>query len=318
MEILNAEWCQDNITKRQTRGYKSKCPSCDGNDLWVTEDTGSAFCFECGVTYRLSNAETLLRAEDDGSVFDIDTIRLMYHTVNNYYRDALSERHRQYLYNRGIDNTAIDIFQFGYCPEGSLPLYRDDVAYESGLASRTGEPRLANRITIPYMADNAITDMRGRGDDPKYKSLLHKAYKRGAIFPFNYDRAIEKSKETGTIIITEGEIKAVLADLHGFAAVALPGMQSWRKGFMSPDKETRIIAVFDSSRDPKDNMRVSKVLYKLSKKIQNMYVGVLPLLGEDKQDIDSFLLHQKGGYDRFKRIIDGSVLYDRYVELTRV
>lgn len=318
METLNVEWCQNNLTKNQSRGYKTKCPACDGNDLWVTEDTGSAFCFECGASYRIGNTEHILQQDEyEESVFDITMIRGIYRNINNYYRDALTHDHKVYLYNRGIDSNAIDTFEFGYCPNGTLPMYRDEVAYESGLANRKGEPRLADRITIPYIADGMITDMRGRGNDPKYKSLLHRAYKRGAIFPFNFDRAMMRAKDTNSIIITEGELKAVLADLHGFAAVALPGMQSWRKGFMPPDTNTCIIAIFDNSKDIKDNLRVSKVLHKLDKKIHNMHVGVLPLLGEDKQDIDSFLLHPNGGYEKFKRVVEGSVPYARYLELTR-
>jgi uncharacterized protein (DUF983 family) len=52
--VLSEEYLVTHRTKRATRGWKAVCPSCSGNDLWYTQDNGSAFCFECGAVYHVA------------------------------------------------------------------------------------------------------------------------------------------------------------------------------------------------------------------------------------------------------------------------
>lgn len=318
METLTLDYIQANRTKRATRGWKVTCPSCSGKDLWVTPSNGRGFCFECGTPYSIGDERRSFDSYPQ-PVFNVPAIRQIYRTASEHYHDCLTPDHRTYLANRGMDSTAVDLFRVGYCPAGVMPLYQTTIAKEAGIADRTGEPWLAERIVFPYVADGEVTDLRGRvlgNEEPRYKSLYHKSQTRGAVYPFNYDRAIARAKDTRTIIITEGEIKAAIADLHGFAAVALPGMLSWRPGFIA-NSDIKLVVMFDNAHDLTDRVRVDKAIYRLSKVIPYFNVGVLPLLGEQKMDIDTFLLHPKGGYSRFQYILDNACTYSFYRQLRR-
>lgn len=317
-EVLTEEYLISNRTKRATRGWKATCPSCGGNDLWYTVDTGSAFCFECGTSYSVGDVPRQ-SASVNYQPRDVQSVRSVYAAAMALYRDCLQPEHRDYLRNRGLDDTAIDDFSLGFCPPRELPLYQLDSAKLAGLCTRRNEPFLADRVVFPYLAASETTDVRGRAIEaiePRYKSPQHDAYIRGAVFPFNHDRALAKAEQTRRIIVTEGEFKAILADMHGFSCVALPGMLSWRSGLIEVAKYTPII-MFDNSVDPYDRMRVDRAIARLVEHLPMAKVAVLPLLGEDKQDIDSFLLHPKGGIQRFEHIINGAVPYTMYKALRR-
>jgi hypothetical protein len=247
----------------------------------------------------------------------------MYVDALDFYRSALDKNHKEYLKQRGISDEYIDLFKIGFCPPKNLPVYRNAAAIDSGLYRTDGVPSLSERIIFPYIAYNEVTDMRGRcldDQEPKYKSPFNQSYARGAIYPFNFNRATEKSKETKTIVITEGEIKALVGDQFGFAVVGLPGMTNWRSGFIDGYNDVfgiRIVVVFDNSVQLDDKIRIDRAIKKLTNHLPCFYVGVLPLLGEHKMDIDTFLLHKNGGERRFKDIIDESIPYERYKALRR-
>jgi Domain of unknown function (DUF3854) len=318
-ESLTEEYLVTNRTKRASRGWKAVCPSCSGNDLWYTVDTNSAYCFECGTAYKVGDAPEVEKAASYVQ-HDLDAVRRVYDSAKILYRDCLVDAHKLYLQNRGIDNGIIDAFQIGFCPPTSIPLYQLDSAKLAGLCDVRGRPMLGGRVVFPYEANSQTTDMRGRAlasdVHPRYVSPRVDAYIRGAVYPFNYDRAVQRAQQTRTIIVTEGEIKAILADAHGFAAVALPGMLTWRHGLLDL-ANTRLVMVFDNSVDKFDRLRVDKALARLYSRLPPFDVGVLPLLGEEKQDIDSFLLHPKGGYNNFVRVVESALSYKTYRALRR-
>jgi hypothetical protein len=322
METLTLEYVHKYKTKPQSRGWKCVCPGCGGNDLWYTDDNGSAFCFECGVNYKVTDEEHSYEAKDDGRVvFDVQRIRELYHSAHDFYTHSLTRDHKAYLHDRGMDDTAIETFKVGYCPTNRMPFYFEPIAKDAGLLDYKGDPALVNRVVFPYMAEDSITDLRGRVIEtevpaPKYRGLRHRSISRGAIYPFNYARAMEFARDQKIVILTEGEIKAIIADMHGFPCVALPGMLAWKPGFIvRPD--VKVIIAFDSNRLVEDRARVDKAIQRVSRRLLNSYVTVLPLLGESKMDIDSFLLHSQGGYSRFKHLIDNAVPYEMYLRLRR-
>ncbi len=318
MQQLSIDYCEQNKTKKQSaRGYKIKCPNCSGNDLWVTESNGRGYCFECSTSYHIGdNAKQQVYTQ---RLLNIPKIRETYATALSAYRNALQRDHTEYLEKRGIDSHYIDLFQIGFCPPDTIPIYRSEWGKESGLFRIDGIPSLIDRIVFPYLAFGEVTDMRGRcldNQEPRYKSPFNQSTARGAIYPFNYDRAIRRSKDTGVLVITEGEIKAAVGDIYGFAMIGLPGMSTWRQGFIN-EFNARIVILFDNSPKIEDKIRIDRSIHKLSQYLPSFYVGVLPLLGEQKMDIDSYLLHPKGGEKRLSYIIDSSLEYERYKLLRR-
>lgn len=303
---------------RHPSGKKNKiiCPSCNGNDLAIKQGSGFAHCFECGESYRIGERSERQHVENN-VVFDIAGIQQMYGEAAEYYHSCITTEHRRYLASRGINDKAIELFKIGFCPPSSNALHQKPLAKQAGIASSWGAPWLANRITFPYIsADGRVTDLRGRAISPdserKYLSLFHRSDARGAIYPFNYDRSMERAMKSGTLIITEGEIKAVVADMHDFAITALPGMTSYRKALIS-QPGIRLVVIYDSSVVPEDRVRVDRALYKLSQHLPKFSVVTLPLFGHAKMDVDLFILEK--GADRFRYMIDNAVDYSMYKKL---
>jgi endogenous inhibitor of DNA gyrase (YacG/DUF329 family) len=280
---ITNEYIAAHRTKSVARGVKVECPSCGGKDLWITAENGRGFCFECCSAYTIAGSDEEAHESKQNIVYDIPAIRQVYANAKSAYQDRLSPDHRLYLHDRGIDDTAIDAFGIGFCDDTILPEYRSAYARDGGIANYEGKPFLEGRIVFPYIAEGKITDLRGRdvvGADPKYKSPFRSSGSRGAIYPFNFDRAFARSAETKMVIVTEGEIKAILADLHGFAAVAFPGMASWRPAMMF-DADVQYVVVYDNAKGV-DRWRIDKALSYIQKKLPTFSVVTLPLLGEEK------------------------------------
>ncbi len=307
-------YLEEHIHEYHARGWKSLCLDCGGHNLYYTSDNGLCHCFNCSVSYKVSG--TVIKR--DTKPKDIDAIRAYYAELSHFYQGCIDKDIRNYLFKRGINDAAIDEYQIGFCPSSALSLYKHPIAVDAGIATTHGNPSLADRIVLPYLVDMQVSDMRGRAtkqdQDPKYKSLFGSSESRGAYYLYNWERAVQKAREKKFMIITEGEIKALVADIYGFPCVALPGMAAWRRGFV-PESDWRVITIFDATLDRSAQYLVDRALARIHDHIPTMSVGVLPLLGEAKQDLDSFLLHRKGGQDRLQRIVDTAVSYKEYARL---
>lgn len=318
MEYVTKEYCRENRTKGNgSEVYKCLCPNCGGKDLHITEHNNKAYCFECAAFYRIgAQRENTQRQRIN---LPIEDIRDFYSNILNFYREALQPAQRQYLTDRGIDDSSIEFFKIGFCSSARIPLYAERRAKESGLSFGDGQPFLSDRIVFPYLAVDKITDLRGRcvnGEEPRYKSPYHQSSLRGAIYPFNYDVAIQRAREQKLLLITEGEIKTIFAHNAGFACVGLPGMTNWRRGCVI-DGDIRVVVVFDNTAAQEDKRRVDRAIYNLSRHLPEFSVATLPLLGQDKMDIDTFILNSKGGVDRFRSILDDSIEYTMYQKLRK-
>lgn len=310
---------EDYVERNKTKPHKVRCPSCAGNDLSIFPDGTGAHCFECDAYYRIGE-QRAARHFDDGKVFDTHAIRELYGQATDYYHSCIGTDQLDFLHSRGIDDNAIALFKIGFCPQSTAPIYHSKTAREAGIADSKGNPFLANRITFPYMADGQITDIRGRSmsyDDPRrYLNPYHRSWKRGADYPFNYDLALQKAIESKTLILTEGEIKAVVADRNGFAVMAFPGMTSYRRGFV-PQPGIKIVVIYDNTDRYEDRIRVDRAIFDLTMSIPMFSVVTLPLLGEHKMDIDAFILHDRGGAPRLKHMVDNAAAYGQYKELRK-
>jgi len=315
MQTVTPEYIEANRTKR----HKARCPSCGGNDLYYTYRNNRAHCFECREHYRIVDNDGAMRENAYQRPLDVERIRDMYATLSGIYTKQLDQRAHAFLQQRGLDTQEIiDWFQIGYCPIMVMNIYRDPMAKDAGIAKRDDTPFLADRIIFPYIGEHNCVDVRGRAIDPneplRYKSPYHPSPVRGAVYPFNYDRAIERAERTKLIIITEGEIKAIFADLHDFAAVGLPGMTNWRRGLML-NSDIRPIIIFDSVADKTEQLRVDRAIALTAAHLNKAHVVKLPLLGEHKMDLDTFFLHKRGGYNRFKQYVDEAMPVDQYMRL---
>jgi len=270
---------------------------------------------------------------DEHPIHDVQQLRSYYTRIHEVYRQDIPVEVQSYLHRRSIDTSMIATYQIGYCPYRYLNVYDHPLAVSSGVLDHQRRPFLRHRITFPYLASGSVTDMRGRSLDPtasqRYLSLPGRASERGAQFAYNYDRAAARLEHAAThnpsnhvLIVTEGEIKALFADAHGFAAVAFPGMQSLR--IIPP--ASHIVVVFDSDSRPEvqyaTDAAIDRFVSHLRREgnqasLPSVAVVVLPRFDRPKMDIDTFLLHPNGGYGKFRRLIEDAVSYDRYKQLRR-
>lgn len=309
---------EDYLRQHRARGgtantWKSICPDCGNNNLYYTSHNGFAYCFNCGSAFTTSKREYVEEKEKD-----VKAIRGYYRKIQREYAGYITKEHEQYFERRGIDRGGIELFKLGYCPPSSLEAYFDPVAKEAGLADYQNNPVLSERYIFPYVSDGDVIDMRGRASqvdqDPKYKSARWSSKSRGAVYPFNWDNAQLLARQKKYLVITEGEIKAAVAHLQGFPCVALPGMMSWRDG-LRPDSDWKLIVIFDSTAHRESQQDIDIAIRRLNERLINLHVARLPLLGQSKQDIDSFLLHPKGGAQRLEYLISNAVSYKEYSQL---
>jgi len=282
------------------KGYKTTCPVCGGNNYWYTPNNDMGHCFSPSCKYtEIHGKHAIKKRVRSDSVIEI---RDYYKLAAMYYHSSLDTRAISFLHERGFTDSTIQDRQIGYVPPGKSPMYKDPIAKEAGLADAKNSAFLADRVVFPYFKNkDTIIDIRGRAIDQneeiKYKSPFNDSYYRGAIYPYNYDL-----RNNARIIITEGEIKADIACQIGFPCLALPGMGSWRHGFIQEDQE--IVILFDTQENQRE---VIAAIRTIAKHIDNPFIATLPLLGKKKIDIDTFILRY--GKDIFAGIINTAIPY---------
>lgn len=316
--LLTMDYCNANRQSGSGNNFKVTCPACNGHNLYVTLSNGFAFCFNCNVSMTLEGYEPRKARKIVQIQSTIDEVRSVYKRLKQVYQDQLNREHFEFLEHRGIDKDKAELFGVGFCPAAQLPDYQYQVYKDAGVTDFHGGPSLANRLVFPYEAEGEITDIRGRswiGEEPKYRSPFLPSIIRGAYYPFNWDRAVVKAQQKKMLIITEGEIKAIAAD-DLFPIVALPGMNSWRRG-LEPDPSWRIVVMFDNDARRKHRLDIDRAIRRISERLPKIYVATLPLLGEQKMDIDAFLVHPHGKDVRFKQVVEDAIPYAEYAQLRR-
>jgi hypothetical protein len=287
------------------------CPRCGCRDCHYNTAKMVWNCFHCpaqGMIIGGSFDETAVIPKE--IVLDIPKIRDLYVSLADKYHSNLIGAPLEYLVNRGLTTTTINKFKLGFCTDDYYDEYNDPVAEDAGVMTRK-IPSLLNRIVIPYTANGIVVDLRGRTvpsltyrpNTPKYLSLTGARRSRGSVFLFNHDVL----QRTNSVIVTEGEFKAIMADQCGFSIVATPGVNSWDRGWapLFKDKEVTLVADYDQSSGM--NTPAYTMTKTLIRDIPQLKVSDLQWVGrKDKLDIDTLLLRE-GGVGTFKRALAGAI-----------
>ncbi|MCH8853176.1 MAG: DUF3854 domain-containing protein, partial [Planctomycetes bacterium] len=186
-------------------------------------------------------------------------------------------------------------------------------------------------LAIPFFGngETTATYTRIKPDSPrtnrnckviKYESPRGKLNR--AYFPPGFHEALSTTR---TVLITEGEKKALSAMSHRFPCVGVTGVFSWQqkrkrtdsgraygKPKLIPDlaviewKGRHVVIIFDS--DAATNDLVLMAEHKLAEALQaagaNVSVVRLPSLNDDKTGLDDFLVAK--GADELQRLIDAA------------
>jgi len=276
--------------------YKTGCEQCNGHNFYVTPVNGMGYCFNCGYT----TFQDSIKGSQQTRYHSIPAIRQIYTTLTNLYH-TYADHVRSYLNRRGVTDAEIQRYKIGYCPPGSNALYLDEHAIPAGIAKRDGSAFLGGRVIFPYTVNGQVTDLRGRALDtsvePRYLSPYGGAFYRGADYPFLW-------KES-SVVITEGELKALAIQRAGFDAIGVPGILSIR-----PKSRFHVVC-FDSDRNPKSMADVQRAIIRIGRLEPSIKVATLPLsAGDDKMGADDYI--DKYGVEEFRRIINAALPFEKW------
>lgn len=298
------------------KGYKTTCPECKKGNFYVTPHNGFGYCFNCGFRQLNGFAPRIATVSHE----DITAFRQLYTELTSYYHSCLDEHHRLWLHQRGISDAMIEQFKIGFVPSSFHILYTSEFAEKAGIAVNK-QPFLANRIVFPYTLNGVVYDLRGRtivNEGPKYLSLRNSASFRGATIAYNADVLTKKPE---TLVITEGEIKAIASQQAGVATVAFPGIRSRRD--LQVGSWQRIVICFDNQlRHYYDVYRaIVDLATNLLSFTQRIFVALLPLWEKDrwfqyeKMDIDTYIA--QNGEEAYRNIIENAIPYLRFLQVAR-
>ena len=300
------------IRQRRENEILGICPVCGCDDANFNTAKLKWRCWHCPGKGIIIPEEGYEVQEIEEVRLDVPKVRELYTNISEKYHQNLTQPALTYLKNRGLTQQTIDEFKLGFCSTEFYDEYSNRIAEEAGIIYQN-YPVLTNRLTIPYIADGEVTDLRGRtlntiftykDKTPTYMSLAGSHASRGATFLFNHD-VIDKND---TIILTEGEFKAIVAHQHGFAIVATPGVFGWQKDWseMLKDKNVILAADFDrviGLRSPAYLM--AKMLSRELPQLKVALLGIARHTTEDKIDIDSLITN--GHLKTFERAIKGAM-----------
>ncbi len=211
---------------------------------WMTDQRGLSFmdavkelAAEAGMEVPAPDPRAAQRAEQQAGLHDVLC------AAQDFYRAQLGAgegaKARTYLASRRFDAHTLERFGFGYAPGGrqalksALARYPETMLIEAGLriAVDDKEPydRFRDRLTIP------IHDARGRvigfaarildaekKDAPKYiNSPDTPLFDKGRTL-FNLHRAGPASRQSGRIVVVEGQMDVVALAAAGIADAVAP------------------------------------------------------------------------------------------------
>jgi DNA primase len=241
------------IRQRRDGEYLGRCPVCDCKDANFNTDKMVYNCWHCSSRGRiLSDGKYEIKPVEE-KIFDIPEIRKIYAGLAEKCRTNIPVEVTNYLTNvRGLTVDTINKFKLGFCSTDFYDEYANKFAGDAGIIYHD-YPILSNRVVIPYTYGDEITDLRGRtvnnvfkyrDNTSPYTSLMGSRESRGATYLFNHD-IIAKSD---SVIITEGEFKAIVAIQFGFPVVATPGIAGWSKKWSPLFKDKEVILAADTDR----------------------------------------------------------------------
>lgn len=328
--------------KKTGQNYKSLCPfhSEKTPSFFVNPSKQIFHCFGCGkggdiITFvmeyeKINFIEAIsILAKKAGLEFEpikknispISKEKLyeIYEHATYYYIEQLnhSEKAKQYLKKRGIDQKTIEFFKIGYAPAEKNFLFDflkkkgfDDILINSsGLVSNSND-FFRNRIIIP------IHDLTGRvigfggrlidsvPDIPKYiNSPDTPIFKKGEnLFGLWYSK--QYIREKGYVIVVEGFMDVILCHQYGFKNVVAPLGTALTQEQLEKTKRilnnlknftNKILLIFDG-----DEAGVYAAQRSLLPIFYSGFIAKIVLLPE-KEDPASFL--QKYGDKAFKNYI---------------
>lgn len=262
----------------------------------AVDTPGMFFCHRCGEKGWAKDilehfGDTLQQSESTESVGSLYSI---FNEAAEYYHGRLLGNIEALAYltdTRGLTLETIKEHKLGWA-DGGLKRHLNDLGYksddlvESGLVKESGNDFLYTNITIPYVTAGNVTQIRGKEIGGKYFTLP-----RAKARLFNSD----STWNAETVLICEGEFDAMIAEQLGFAAVAVPGANTWQEGWTGYLSEVkRLFIVFDADKAGDDAAE------KLAERLDHARRVRLPI---DGTDISDWVVKHGAGYAEMEQLL---------------
>lgn len=240
-----------------------------------------------------------------------------------YYHDLLADHEKAYLYlrdERGFTLETIQDHQFGWA-DGTLAnhlirvkKYPENDVKATGLVDQFGRDFFQDYLTIPYLTNGNVVQIRGRKLGESSHGAKYKTPSGQKARLFNTD-LVWNAKE---VILTEGEFDAVVLEQLGYAAVGVPGAVSWSDAWNDYFQNARkAFIVFDNdSAGDTGAEKVARAIGPRSRIVKMPEHGP----GEAKNDPTEWLVNKGHSRDDFQMLLiqakGGHLLtvYDGYAE----
>ncbi len=245
--------------------------------------------------------------DDDGNSFvkgaskQVTTQNLsLLKAAAEYYQDALCENPKALDWlktERGLSLETIGTHKLGWADGGlgahlkSSGFSLDEIA-KSNLIKSDGKDFFVNRITIPYMVNGHVMQIRGKDMDAKYFTAPGDSPR-----PYNIDAA----RDAKTVILTEGEFDALVLEQLGYNAIGVPGSTSWQDSWNEYLADAKkIYACFD--RDESGAKCYERVSKSLGAKVRQVLMPVHGQ-GEAKNDPSEWIVKKGHTAEEFAALI---------------
>lgn len=137
-----------------------------------------------------------------------------------------------YLSNRQITKEAATSFRLGFV-EDPLP----------------GNESYAGKLCIPYLTASGVVDLRFRAvppDGDPSKSILGPKYLSMPGATSRIFNPVSIARQEMFIVITEGEMDTITADMAGIPAIGIPGVNHWKKWYWRLFRYRRVAVLADN------------------------------------------------------------------------
>lgn len=279
---------------------KKRCPECNHKSLSCNILVGVYNCFQCSYSGKLETQEKINIVPPKKKFSQKLQTEILQFILDN---SVLKPSHRLYLQKSGV--LYPEKWNVKSVPANLRLLlkdYTDKQLLKSGLYKDNG-----NGVTVPTGAlstDNIIIPYyyNGRLVAGKTRSVIlttvskykYMCFNESPVLDYVYDCTIPNRK---TLIITEGEKKAMVANAYGFSTVAFGGMSFTKKSIKSLKEVIkkhnidRLFIILDKDEDflgSKSAKIQACKLYEEFKKIG--CIVFLDLNNPEKVGLDDFLL----------------------------
>jgi len=295
-------FCKEELSKRG-RLYINVDPNMSPPGLFDCK-----LCGETGAINKLRKHFRDPALDDDGNEFakpgtktvSVANLSLL-RVAAEYYQDQLLEDDKTMEWlktDRGLTPETIGNHRLGWA-DGKLAAHLKSKGFTqadlaaSNLINKDGSDFFVNRVTIPYIINGHVVQIRGKDKNAKYFTPPG-----DPVRPYNIDSVRDAKK----VIITEGEFDAMVVGQLGYATIGLPGATAWQdswNGYLSDAK--KIFVCMD--RDESGAKGYEKIAKSLGSRVKQV---LMPphMEGEKKNDPTEWLVVKRHTAEEFADLVD--------------